>query len=353
MDNQPLRRKFKKNILSALEFTRSYIIARPFYSGIGHILVFHRVCPEREINRDLGYAGLSITPEYLESIINFFSIRGYEFISLDKLFYILSSRKIDKKFVAFTFDDGYADNFIHAYPVFRKYNIPFAIYVTTGFPDRTAILWWYLLDELILGKDHIVFEIKNRKFEFDCFTREQKKSSLLKISSLIMRSNEDDYLHKIERILGVHNIDIYSKTEQLALSWEQISQLCTDPIVTIGAHTVNHYMLSKLFEAAARREIYESKKIIELHINREVRHFSYPFGSRGQAGKREFEIAKKCGFKTATTTRNANIFFGHRHHLECLPRVDIGTDAKERELIFLINGLTHCINNSLKTVVTK
>lgn len=353
MENQSLRRKFKKNILSVLEFTGSYIMAKPFYSGIGHILVFHRVCPEREINRDLRCAGISITPEYLESIINFFSSHGYEFISLDKLFYILRSRKIDKKFVAFTFDDGYADNFIYAYPVFKKYNIPFAIYVTTGFADRTAIMWWHLLDELIVGNNHIVFEIKNRKFEFDCFNKGQKKGSLLKISSLIMESNEDNYLDNIKGILEPYNIDIYSKTEQLALSWEQISQLSADPLVTIGAHTVNHHMLSRLSEAAARREIFESKKIIELHINREVGHFSYPFGSRGQAGKREFAIVKGCGFKTATTSRNANIFFRHRHHLECLPRIDIGSDAKEQELIFLINGLTHCINNSFKTVVTK
>jgi peptidoglycan/xylan/chitin deacetylase (PgdA/CDA1 family) len=34
-----------------------------------------------------------------------------------------------QKNVVFTLDDGYADNFINAYPIFKKYNIPFCIYV--------------------------------------------------------------------------------------------------------------------------------------------------------------------------------------------------------------------------------
>ncbi len=37
-------------------------------------------------------------------------------------------------------------------------------------------------------------------------------------------------------------------------------------------------------------------------------------------GKREFDIVKSMGFKTATTTRKGPIYYEHRDYMECLPR---------------------------------
>ena len=82
--------------------------------------------------------------------ILYFKKLDYEIISLDQLYERLLHNSIEKPFVCFTFDDGYVDNYEIAYPVLKKHNIPFAIYVTTSFPDNTAILWWYILEDLVL-----------------------------------------------------------------------------------------------------------------------------------------------------------------------------------------------------------
>lgn len=42
--------------------------------------------------------------------------------------------------MVFTMDDGYKDNYTNALPIFKKYNVPYTIFVTTNFPDRQAIL---------------------------------------------------------------------------------------------------------------------------------------------------------------------------------------------------------------------
>jgi peptidoglycan/xylan/chitin deacetylase (PgdA/CDA1 family) len=48
-----------------------------------------------------------------------------------------------------TFDDGYRDNAAFAYPVLKRHAAPFTVYVTTGFADATAPLWWLDLEEAI------------------------------------------------------------------------------------------------------------------------------------------------------------------------------------------------------------
>ena len=64
-----------------------------------------------------------VSPEYLESIINYFLKNNYDIVSLDRIYEILINKKRQKKFVSFTFDDGYIDAYTLAYPVFKKYNL--------------------------------------------------------------------------------------------------------------------------------------------------------------------------------------------------------------------------------------
>ena len=97
-----------------------------------------------------------------------------------------------------------------------------------------------------------------------------------------------------------------------SLTWEEIKTLSDDPLCTIGAHTVNHFPLSRLSEEQLKFEIQYSKERIESFINKTVNHFAYPFGKQREASIREFEMVKELGFKTGTTTRIGNIFQEHR-----------------------------------------
>ena len=61
----------------------------------------------------------------------------------------LTERDFRRRFVCLTFDDGYRDLMQWAYPVLRKHNVPFALYVPTSFPDRIGELWWLALERVI------------------------------------------------------------------------------------------------------------------------------------------------------------------------------------------------------------
>ncbi|HBU08687.1 MAG TPA: hypothetical protein DEA99_05810 [Candidatus Omnitrophica bacterium] len=62
--------------------------------------------------------------------MRFLRERKYNIVSLEELTDLIKNKKkIPSGTVAITFDDGYLDNYTHAYPVLKKYNIPATIFV--------------------------------------------------------------------------------------------------------------------------------------------------------------------------------------------------------------------------------
>ena len=68
--------------------------------------------------------------------------------------------------------------------------------------------------------------------------------------------------------------------------------------IAIGSHTVNHVKLATVSEALQRRELADSKQILEDVLGEEVRHLCYPFGSFDMATVR---AARETGYASATT----------------------------------------------------
>ena len=337
-----------------LSHSRSYYLSKPFYSGLGSVLMFHRVCPESSRPRIRGNAGLEVTPEYLENTIKFLRKNNYEIVSLSRVAKILNDNYKKKKFAVLTFDDGYIDNYVHAYPIFKKHRVPFSIYVATNFPDGNAILWWYILEDLILKEARIEFQLNGLEYQYSCASLWQKEWAYQQIHGLILNGPSNDLNQRIRQVSKNYDIDFIKKTSELALTWEQIREMSADPLVEIGAHTINHHALSKLTDSDVQKEIEGSRDKIESEINQKVEHFSYPFGTRNEAGQREFKIAKKCGFKTSTTTSIANIFKEHKDLLEQLPRIPVNQKRDNGKINYLnlwLNGTLPCIINRFKKIL--
>ncbi len=68
--------------------------------------------------------------------------------------------------------------------------------------------------------------------------------------------------------------------------------------IEFGAHTVNHVRLAQIPLADAKREIYESKRIVGLLSGREPKAFCYPYGDYNEDIKR---IVEDAGFQCAFT----------------------------------------------------
>ncbi len=293
------------------------------FSGIATIFMLHRVHPFEQ-NKLFPNENMKVSPEFLENFIIELKTKGYEFISLDRLYEILKNGEKVRKQVVFTLDDGYKDNYEIAYPIFKKYNVPFTIYITTSFLERTGTLWWYALEDILIQNDEVIFG--GRKYI--CKSIDDKNKLFLKIRNIILGFKGEKFQHKLYEFFENYKIDWKRKCEELCMSWKQLQDMAKDPLVTIGGHTKNHYPLNKLSENEIMEEIVEGNKLIEQRIGKKVEHFAYPFGSKDEIGQREVNIIKKIDIKTATTGRYGNIYPEHKIYLECLPRIMLTENFK-------------------------
>jgi peptidoglycan/xylan/chitin deacetylase (PgdA/CDA1 family) len=300
-----------KYLLNSLPFVRNY------FEGMTTIFMLHRVHPF-EYDKLSPNENMKISPEFLERFIRELQDKGYEFISLDELYEILQNQQTVKKKIVFTLDDGYKDNYEIAYPIFKKYDVPFTIYVTTSFPNKNALLWWYSLEKLIIENEELIIKDKIYK----CRTYEEKNRIFLEIRGLILKLNQQNLLRELNELFKKYNIDWYEFNNKLCMSWDDIVNLSQDDLCTIAGHTKNHYAFNHLKKEEILDEIIEANKEIASKINKKIEHFAYPFGSINEVGKRELDIVEKLNFKTVTTTRRGNIYFEHKNFSNCcLPRI--------------------------------
>lgn len=324
-------------------------LTKPLYGGRGHILMFHRVIPWVNKERIHNHLSLEISPEHLEDIINFFKNRNYHFIDLDLMpAWLQDKNNENKKFVIFTFDDGYKDNLDFAFPVFRKFNVPFTIYITNSFPENNSVLWWYILEKILMENDELRYTFSDKDMKIDCSDYRKKELAFTNLRMLFTRYSANNLEDEISGFFSRYGHNIHELNNEITLGWDEIKQLVNEPLVTIGSHTINHYNLCSLPDEKAFHEISGSKKMIESKINKSVNHFSYPLGSYGL---REIELVKKCNFSTSTTTKTANIFHEHVHHLFSLPRISINVLTTEKVLDLQVKGFFPAVTNRLKRVV--
>jgi len=122
---------------------------------LGRILMLHRVVEHR--SDDPAQRELEVTPEFLEQTILDYLQKGYTFISIDELSSLLTTHYTlsTKKNICITFDDGYQNNHDIAYPLLKRLEVPFAVYVTTGFIDNRLPMWWYASEQLGISSESL------------------------------------------------------------------------------------------------------------------------------------------------------------------------------------------------------
>ncbi len=331
--------------------TGAHVLMRPFVGGVGAILTLHHVVPPRttpfQPNRLL-----EVTPEFLEEVIGYLRRARVDLVSIDEVHRRLTERDFGRRFVCFTFDDGYRDNLEYALPILKRHGVPFTLYVPTSFPDHVGELWWAGLEEVIAAQPRISLRVNGTLKYVDCATTEGKARAFADVYwALRALDSEEDLRDVVRELCARYGVDLAGMCRDRCMPWTDIARMAEDPLVTIGAHTVNHVMLRKCSDGSARSEMRTGAAVIESALGRPVRHFAYPVGDRTSAGPREFALASELGFKTAVTTRPGVLFPEHAEHLTSMPRLSLNGDfQKLRYAKVLVSGAASAVWNRLRRV---
>lgn len=112
------------------------------------ILYYHYI-GENPNKEDEARDNLSINPKTFDSQLNFITQNGYTPITLDSLYGSLKSgTSLPPKPVILTFDDGYIDFYINAYPAVKKYGFQTTVFIPTGLIGGSYYLTWDQIKEM-------------------------------------------------------------------------------------------------------------------------------------------------------------------------------------------------------------
>lgn len=342
--------RVQKASLSALHFAGLDNLAAALTRGTGAILALHHVLPAALMafapNRHL-----EITPEFLDRTIRLVLERGYHVISLDEARARLAEGDLDCPFVCFTFDDGYRDVLQHAYPVFRRHERPFAVYVASDFADGCGDVWWRALESLLRAVDAVELKIDGVLQSISCRRPAAKRRAYKVIHHWLGKLPEHDAREVVAGLCHRYDVDVSDLCSELAMGWDEVRQLARDPLVTIGAHTRRHVPLGQLSYAEVRAEIHESCARVAHEIGRPCRHFSFP---EGGDGPREFELAREAGLATALTSRNGLLKPHHGAALDALPRITLNGDLQKlRYVKVMLSGAPFALSRAAERLALR
>jgi len=305
------------------------LLAKP-WKGDACILMYHRVLKDDVALEDK--TSIAIGESIFEEQIKYLS-ENFCVVSMDELC-DQTFNSHGKPVVALTFDDGYIDNLEIALPILEKYQTPATVYSVTRFLDGDCEMWWYELFEILENNDELFFDWGGEHYSWDLSTIEDELICYKMIREMMIGhcpKNQGILMGKIrgdrEKINYVDEV----------MNRDQLKCLNNSPLITIGAHTQSHGVLSQMEETEIVEDILNSKKKLEELLGEKVEHFAYPFGSEVEASSREYQIVSKLDFKSVVTTKCSPLHFEVGRQ-SCWPRVTVKSRTKKSHLKAKIGG---------------
>jgi peptidoglycan/xylan/chitin deacetylase (PgdA/CDA1 family) len=227
---------------------------------------------------------------------------NFDVLPLEEAIARIIKKDIPDNVLVLTFDDGYKDNYLNAFPILRKFSIPATIFLSTDPIDSERVLWHDLIFSAFRETCKSCLIWPDNKFDkYPLRTLEERliaQNKVLKFLRSLDRSDRLLWIDRLRESLGVENM---KGPRNLMLTWNDIKKMSRNGI-SFGSHTVNHPILSRISPDEVRKEIYESKRVIEEHLGVPVRTFAYPNGKREDFTEATKSILREAGYICGLTT---------------------------------------------------
>jgi peptidoglycan/xylan/chitin deacetylase (PgdA/CDA1 family) len=194
---------------------------------------------------------VTITPETFEMQMHYLNKAGYKTLNTGELIsHINGTLQLNEKSVMVTFDDGWIDNYVFAYPVMKKYGIKATIFLVTSWIDNAG------------NAGHVN--------DSDIPTHEESSSLLMK-----------------------------NKGQKVVLNWDMIREMKESGLVEFHSHTQNHMKCHHLNGNDLLEEVQQSKKRIEGRLGSDCTCLCWPMGRYNDLA---VKTAEEAGYKALFTT---------------------------------------------------
>lgn len=210
------------------------------------VLMYHHVSPNPGL--------VTVSPQTFRAQMSWLARHGYTALSSNQFAAFLAGQSVAEKSVLITFDDGYLDNYLHAFPALRDHGLRAVIFAVTGWvSDGTP------------------------RSEAEC-------------------PAHSECMRRIES----------GAADSVMLRWSEIEQMENDGICEIHSHTHTHTRWDRQIADPAERygallaDLVASRDALQKKLGKTSQHLCWP---QGYYDAQYQSVAREAGFTHLYTVR--------------------------------------------------
>lgn len=221
------------------------------HAGTVPVLMYHHVSPSA--------GAITCSPANFEDQLKWLSQWNYRSLTCSEFAGHLNGQGVPERSVLITFDDGYLDNWVYAYPLLKQYGFNAVIFLVTAWINDGPIRAQYDADVVPATPEH----------------------------------------SECERLIDS------GQSDRAVLRWSEIQHMQTDGTVEFHSHTHTHTRWDKSDRAHEKnalmqQELALSRAALKKNLGSVSDHFCWP---QGYFDDDYIRIAQDAGFRYLYTTK--------------------------------------------------
>jgi len=229
--------------------------------------------------------------------------RDYEIVDLEDLFTTGNGSR--RKRVAFTIDDGYADQVDVAGPVFEAFDCPVTVFLTTGFLDGETWMWWDRV-EYAIRRSPVRGAVSGLPVSLRLDSESDRTDAIARLIAAMKAMPDAMRRQLVADLATVFEVDVPARAPDAyaPLSWQRVQAAEARGLYRFGPHTLTHPILARTTDDVAREEIAGSWHRVRSQLQRAMPVLAVPNGLEGDYGEREIRLAHEAGLKGVLSSQS-------------------------------------------------
>jgi len=263
------------------------------------VLGYHRIMPPAEADYAFNEGVISATPEEFARELTFLRA-NLDVLSIPQLVAALKDpRLMPQRPAVITFDDGYVDNYTHAFPLLKEAGLTACFFLCTALVGMRALPWteaWVCcLKQSRVGRIESPFGEDDPPYLLDQANRAASIRRFRQRMRLVAWSRVPRMLEWLSEATSVRPEE--HLTEPLFMSWDAAREMAAAGM-NMGGHTRTHPVLSCVDDRdVLRDEIGGCFEDLQTELGERPLAFAYPFGSAEQMSARADAEIERAGFQ--------------------------------------------------------
>ena len=232
-------------------------------------------------------------------------------------------RPLPHRAVVVTFDDGHADTYTNAYPILRSFDVPAAVFLSTGYIGGKEVFWFDRISYILFHASAGMLEMPGLNQTFRLTDVPSRRRAAEIILEHLKSLSDEQRRERIDWLVGVLGVETRADDAALSgpMTWDQVREMARAGI-EFGSHAVSHPMLTRIDDATLDRELAESRIAIENQVGRSINIIAYPEGGPDAFDARVIAAAQRAGYRLGLSYMPGPNYLKHLNRF-AIPRLQV------------------------------